>query len=298
MIDLKYHITSLIAVFLALGVGILIGSTVVGGNVLVDQQKKMIDRLEEQFYVLKEREKDLVEENKYKNQIISNYENYSQAVLPLLVKNRLAGYRIAVVVSGDRDIPAGMLNALSIAGAEIISKTVVLSNMELKDDGLREKLADYYDLDDDVKNDTLRSYIASSVGAVIANEVDIAAIDMLQGEELVKFAGVENDVVDGVILLGGSNDLNRFFVQSFDQALIGYLVSRNIKVFGVENSEVNYSYMEHYQKSNISTIDNVDMSPGQISLIFTIEGEAGNYGVKPTAQKFMPSLPVDNIVER
>ncbi|NLB18723.1 MAG: copper transporter, partial [Syntrophomonadaceae bacterium] len=56
MIDIRYHIATLIAVFVALGVGILIGSTLVSGDVLVEQQKKMITQLETQFNVLRERE--------------------------------------------------------------------------------------------------------------------------------------------------------------------------------------------------------------------------------------------------
>ena len=55
MIDLKYHIASIVAVFLALGLGVIIGSTIVGDDLLVDQQQKLIERLEEQFYTLKDR---------------------------------------------------------------------------------------------------------------------------------------------------------------------------------------------------------------------------------------------------
>ncbi|HZJ84339.1 MAG TPA: copper transporter, partial [Syntrophomonadaceae bacterium] len=55
------------------------------------------------------------------------------------------------------------------------------------------------------------------------------------------------------------------------------------------------SYIGHYQNYNITTIDNVDLSPGQISLILAMEGEPGHYGIKDTAQKFMPSLPVQSI---
>ena len=57
MIDLRYHIATIIALFLALAVGILIGSTIVGDDLLVEQQKKSIDRLEEQFLSLREQEK-------------------------------------------------------------------------------------------------------------------------------------------------------------------------------------------------------------------------------------------------
>ena len=56
MIDLRYHIATIVALFLALAAGILIGSTIVGDDLLVEQQKKSIDRLEEQFLSLREQE--------------------------------------------------------------------------------------------------------------------------------------------------------------------------------------------------------------------------------------------------
>jgi len=47
IIDLRYHIVSLVAVFLALGIGILVGSTVLGGDTLVKQQEELAGRLEQ-----------------------------------------------------------------------------------------------------------------------------------------------------------------------------------------------------------------------------------------------------------
>lgn len=68
-----------------------------------------------------------------------------------------------------------------------------------------------------------------------------------------------------------------------------------MKVYGVESSQTSFSYMEEYQKNNISTVDNIDLSLGQIALIYAMEGEPGNYGIKPTAKRFMPSVPVEAI---
>ncbi|MEN6348617.1 MAG: copper transporter [Syntrophomonas sp.] len=297
MIDLRYHIASIIGVFLALGLGILIGSTIVGDNLLVDQQKKMIDRLEEQFYTMREKENDLEATNKYKDQIILNYENYSQALLPTLVKEHLAGYKIAIVVSGGSDIPAGMLNALSIAGAEVISKTVTLSNMDFDNDELRKRICEYYKIDDNAAPDVLRQYVAASVAAVMMNKADPSVISFLQANDLIKFSGNNTVPLNGVILLGGSKNLSANFSASFDHALIEALNKENIKIFGVENSSAPYSYMEQFQKDKISTIDNVDLSPGQISLVYAMEGEPGDYGIKSTAKKFMPSLPVQAITK-
>lgn len=127
MIDLKYHIASIVAVFLALGLGVIIGSTIVGDDLLVDQQQKLIERLEEQFYTLKDRENELLEDNNYKEQLLYNYENYSQALLPAVVNGRLKDYKVAVIVTGDSEIPAGMINAISMAGAQVVSSALAAS---------------------------------------------------------------------------------------------------------------------------------------------------------------------------
>jgi Tfp pilus assembly PilM family ATPase len=295
LIDLRYHIASIVAVFLALGLGILIGSTIVGDNLLVDQQKKMIDRLEGQFYSLRERESELSASNQYKDQIISNYENYSQALLPPLVKEHLTGYQVALVVTGGSDIPAGMLNALSIAGANVVSKSVILSNISLDEANLRQRVQEFYGLDKEVSPDVLRQYVAASVAAVITDKADSGVISFLQENDLLKFSGSNTMPLNGIVLLGGTNNLAGFFAASFDHTLIESLAQQGLKIFGVENSKVTYSYMEEYQKDKISTIDNVDLSPGQISLVYAMEGEPGDYGIKVTAKKFMPSLPVESV---
>lgn len=293
MYDLKYHIASIVAIFLALGLGILIGSTIVGDNLIVDQQQKMIDRLEEQFNIIRDRETELRTENEYNEIIISNYENYSQTLLPAIVAGRLQGSNVGVVVTGDSEIPAGMINAISMSGAQIVSKTVLLSNMGLEDTIVNDQIKDFYGLAGDENKSALRQTIADSVAWTILNHGDAAVISFLQENKLVKFSGANDIPLNAVIIVGGANNLDNCYVNEFDQRLIQNLINANAKVFGVEGEKVNYSYMDIYQEYNISTIDNIDKSPGQVSLILAIEGEAGNYGVKTTARKFMPTIPVE-----
>lgn len=295
MIDLRYHIATIVALFLALAAGILIGSTIVGDDLLVEQQKKSIDRLEEQFLSLREQEKVLSEANIFQTNMLANYENYNQAMLPVLVKNRLKGMNVAVVVSGGSDIPAGMLNSLTIAGANIVSKTVVLEEATLKNADLRSELRDYYQLDPASDANALRHQVATSVASVINNQADANVAAFLQDKGLVKLSGTNEIPIQAVILVGGTEDLNMFLASSFDQGLITHCLEKNVKVFGVETSQTSFSYMEEYQKNNISTVDNIDLSLGQIALVYALEGEPGHYGIKPTAKRFMPSVPFESL---
>ena len=82
-----------------------------------------------------------------------------------------------------------MASALSTAGAEVVSKTVVLANMNLDSAELRESLIDFYGLEEEASRDTLRQYLAVSVAAVINGQEDPSLISFLEQNDLVKFSG-------------------------------------------------------------------------------------------------------------
>lgn len=293
MFDLRYHIVSIVAVFLALGIGILIGSAIVSDDLMVTQQQKMIDRLEEQFTSLKESESSLMAENASNNRLLNNYENFSQTMLTPIVKDRLSGKNIAVVVSGDQEVPASLINSLTIAGANVNSQTVILTNINMKDAALREKLIEYYALEAGTASDLLRQKTAISIGLLLSNKVSPQVKIFLEENNLIKTSGSYTNAVDTVILIGGTDKLGTSFQESFDTSLINTLLSEDKVLIGVESSKVKFSYMKTYQKYNITTVDDIDLSPGQISLVLAMTGEPGDYGIKSTATKFMPSLPVE-----
>ncbi|HBQ85935.1 MAG TPA: copper transporter, partial [Syntrophomonas sp.] len=275
MIDLRYHIASLVAIFLALGLGVLIGSTMVSDDVMVAQQQKMIDRLEEQFYALRDKENTLVAENEKSKKIIDNYENFSQSILPQLVTGRLVGTQVAVMVTGTEDIPAGMLNAFSLAGANVTSKTVLLPNISMNDANIRNNIIKYYGLDSGANRDVMRQKVAETMGAVLSNQADPEAVEFLEQNNLVKLNGNYNVAVSAVIIVGGANDLTVYFPDSFDRSLINSVAAAGIKAYGTETSQVKYSYMSRLQQNNITTVDNIDLGPGQISVILSMQGEQG-----------------------
>lgn len=295
MIDLRYHIATLVGIFLALGLGILIGSTMVGNDVIVDQQKKMIDRLEEQFYTLRDKENTLVAENQSAMKLIDNYENFSQSMLPAIVSNSLADSRIAVVVTGTEDIPAAMSNTFAVAGATVASKTVILPNINLNDNNVRNSLIKHYALESDANRDVIRQHIAETLAAILAHGSTPEERKLLENHKIAKFGGDYNTSVNAVVLVGGANDLSVYFPDSLDSNLVNYLVAAGVSVYGTETSKVKYSYMPELQQQNITTVDNIDLGPGQISLILAMQGEQGDYGIKSTARRFMPSLPVEAV---
>ncbi|HZK87082.1 MAG TPA: copper transporter, partial [Syntrophomonas sp.] len=142
-------------------------------------------------------------------------------------------------------------------------------------------------------SDILRQKVAESLSLLIQNKADPALSSFLSENKLIKISYSNNNPVDTVILIGGSDTLGQSFPEGFDSTLIKTLLQEGKQVIGVESSNVKLSYMKSYQKFNISTVDNIDLSLGQISLVLAMAGEPGNYGTKSNATKFMPSLPVE-----
>lgn len=122
IINSRYHVASLVAVFLALGVGIIIGSVMVGEsfmNNIVHKQENIVRRLESDYQNLKKEAKLTRDEISTLKKDVEYYKRYAQATLPYVIKGRLKGKKIVVMESGNAGIPGFFLDNLKLAGAEI-----------------------------------------------------------------------------------------------------------------------------------------------------------------------------------
>jgi hypothetical protein len=113
VISLRYHIVSLVAVFLALALGIVVGSTVLQEGT-VSVLRATSDRVREES----DRNS---RENVALNQEISRLQSFGATVLPGLVRDRLKGRSVVLVDtdkvdSGTRD---SVRKVLEDAGAEV-----------------------------------------------------------------------------------------------------------------------------------------------------------------------------------
>ncbi|PZN08698.1 MAG: hypothetical protein DIU76_01995 [Bacillota bacterium] len=104
-LGLRYHLVTLVAVFLALGVGILIGAGLLDDRTLLERQQALIRALERDFATLRQDTAHLRSENRRLSAELARYGQAQQALASLAVEGRLSGRRVAVVVLGDPDAP-------------------------------------------------------------------------------------------------------------------------------------------------------------------------------------------------
>jgi hypothetical protein len=113
MINFRFHIVSLIAVFLALGLGILVGSTV------VDQV--IVDRLDTEIKSVRNESSDRANENNALREQNSKLQEFLKKSSAYAVDDRLAATPVAIVAEKGVDPGAtkALLDTLHAAGARV-----------------------------------------------------------------------------------------------------------------------------------------------------------------------------------
>jgi hypothetical protein len=109
MINFRFHIVSLIAVFLALALGAIFGSTVVD-RAIVDNLRSQIDRVEQKADAKRAENDALRAENE-------RLEQYVEDVSPFAVRNSLTGRTVSIVaMRGSTSLAAGAQAELARGG--------------------------------------------------------------------------------------------------------------------------------------------------------------------------------------
>ncbi|MFZ5652277.1 MAG: copper transporter [Bacillota bacterium] len=277
-LNLKYHIVSLVAVFLALGLGILIGSAFPGDTTMISQQQLMMGMLESRMESIRQKNESLrarINQLEMNGNIRGQFE---KQVLPALVEGRLRGRCVAIISTGERSVTEELASTLQLAGASVQSITSLGGEMKSM-----EKVADRLQWQNiDQKSFLLK--IAVEISSAVMSG-DTPAIKTLAGEGILKISGRYGQPVSDVVMVGGAGTEN-----GIDSHIIDYFKSNGVGVYGAEESFASHSCMKEYQKKGLPTVDNIDTAPGQVSLVYAMSGRPGHYGIKSTARSLLPDL--------
>ncbi|HXF56569.1 MAG TPA: copper transporter, partial [Actinomycetota bacterium] len=135
MISFRFHLVSIVAVFLALALGVLVGTTVVSQGVISDLERRADEALQ--------RSEELRDQVGELQADLRSWEAFGASVEPLLVGGQLAGRGVVVVTQEDVD-PAeldGVLRALQESGATSLPVLVLTDRLALADGSSQAELA-------------------------------------------------------------------------------------------------------------------------------------------------------------
>lgn len=292
IVDLRYHVVSIVSIFLALGLGMIIGANL--GHSANTQMEKQLERLEVTYEKIREDQKLLQASLDAKNNEIDVANQFQKAIVPNLIVNRLLGKRIAVIrtnSSVDFKYAKKMVGLLRQAGAEVTSVTTIVKPFSITDQQFRTELLDAFDLQS-TEDKTLLAAINLKIIQIVLRGEGSSQLIYLQNKDLVQLWGDYNrGVVDTLVFLGGGMNPDTNFQREIDIPLLDAVRKTGSIVVGVEPSFVTETYMRIYQSKCQGTVDNVDTSPGEATLVYLLaSGKKGFYGIKDTARALIPEF--------
>jgi hypothetical protein len=278
----RYHATSLIAVFLALAIGILIGAEF-GGDTLTNTRKDLEHSLTGNLEDARERADELSRELGRANEL-------STRVYPVLVRDQLRGRRIGVIAFGD--LPGGVSGAIEDAlaptGARLVGVGVV-----------REP----------VDTNGLASDLAKTRFAGLARDPDAqTAFGVGLGRQLVRGGTLLEPVrshlfsrasgnfggLDGVIVVRDQpqdmGPLQRSVAGRLESGIANGITGTHTAAVGVESSEAEPSSISFFAANDLASVDDVDLVAGQLATVFALLGAEGSFGIKSSADRLLPDL--------
>lgn len=279
MFDLRYHVASLAAVFLALVIGILVG---VGLSGRVDKAQhsllqQRVNQLEGELSDARRHAGELSAEQKAAQAFIAD-------TYPALMQSRLRGKRFALVFLGQVDprLRGDLEQMLADSGAHGLIRVRALKlplDVPAMDTALAKNQAGKPYVGD-AKLPGLGKAMAEELAAGGATPLWTALAEQIVGER----SGSARQPADGVIVVRtGSKqyDGTARFLSGFYQGLI----AAPVPVVGVDRSDVAPGSIAAFQRNGISSVDDVDQPSGRLALALLLGGaKAGSYGVHPLAK--------------
>lgn len=278
----RYHAASLAAVFLALAIGILIGSEF-GGDVVSNTRKSLEKSLLGNLSDARGRSEELAGE-------LGRSNEFADTVYPVLVRGKLADRRIGVLAFGNLpgDVSSAVEDALGPTGARLVAVGVVREPPDLGE--LAGDLSETRFHDVDSNPDTVEA-LGTGLGRQIV--LGGSLLDRVRGTLFSRASGRFGDI-DGLIIVRDQPDelkpADQTAVSRLETGLVDGIAATRTTAVGVETTEADPSSISFFQSHGISSVDNVDLRAGQVAMVYALLGAEGSFGVKDSADRLLPDL--------
>ena len=263
-INMKYYIVTIGSIFLALGIGIIVGFNLNYDQELSKQQSEVLSQFEEKFDSLNEEKSDLNKQIDSLNEKYGKLKTYVSQNYNLLIADALTNKNTGIILTNEKnDYSEELESTIKEANGNLAFNIVIKDTIENS-----EKLKE----------------AAEATGIEIKSSQDCInyIIDSLN-EDYASY--------DSVVLVGENEDEN--MKNSFEvkeKNIISKLKSEKKYLVAVQREESTSEFIKLCSDLNISTIDNIDSEVGKISLTMLVKDESkvGNYGVGENTTDLMP----------
>jgi hypothetical protein len=278
----RYHATSLIAVFIALAIGILIGAEF-GGDALDDTRRDLEQSLVGNLQDARSRADEL-------NSELNRSDEFAERVYPALTRDRLKGGRFAILALGGLPSPVTdeVEEALGPTGGRLVGVGVVREPVDVN--GLAEDLAK-------TRFSALRTEpdALTELGTGLGRQLVLGGTlpEVVRGHLFSRASGSFGGL-DGVIVVRDQPEemglVQREKTNQLEEGLMSGITATRAPAVGVETSTDDSSSISFFQSNGLASVDDVDLTAGQLAMVFALLGADGSFGVKGSADQLLPDL--------
>ena len=309
MIDFRYHLISLIAVFLALGLGILMGS------VVLDEQ--LVNRLNADLKSLSDNLDERRAEIADLKSRVDSFQEFAVATEPELIEGALAGEQVvAISLEGtDGSVIDAITDSVETAGGVVASRVTMTPRFALRDQADRDQLALVLRSTSTVVSD-LRLEAGTELGrraAAAAARRDLprgafspderleALVDELQEADFLRISRTSpNQTVPpgaSFVIVGGGAEPLDWKATDMALALGNSIADLGVTAVAAEPSNSVWEWVDAFRSdgkasAQIATVDHVETVPGRVGLVLglkaALDGETGHYGSDAGASSVLP----------
>ena len=308
MVNLRYHVVSLVAVFLALGIGIVMGATVI--------DRVTVDTLNNRVHDVERTVNGVRAENGRLGDQIKLWNSFTDQTRDRLLAGRL--HNVPVLLLGVRGIDGkgidGLRRELVTAGANVEGTLWLTDRLRLNDTADSDALAAALGVPVDRADLLRRAVVARLAGALDGTAASASLLKALRDGGFVDF----EPPTQVASTPGASPTLpvpgSRFVVVSGAGAVVAdaevaiplaeTLARADVGVVAAESGQdtpggrgvfVGLLRKDPAVAVRMSTVDNLESFIGQAASVLAVEDLAvprvGHYGVGPGAQQLVPGSP-------
>lgn len=278
MFDLRYHVASLTAVFLALVIGILVGVGISGRGFVTDAER---DNFNDRLAALDEqlREEELAVEDLELRQEAA--QEFVESAYPVLAERRLEGDNVAVLVVGSYDETLNRVRE-AVAAADGALVRVRAVSVPIPTGEIQSALLSDADTGEFVGEDELGD-LGRELGDELVEGGETPLWDLLTPDLVGQREGSSEVEVDAVVVIRQATPQQRETAR-FLAGLYRGLAGTGRPVVGVEPTRVLQSAIPTFSRAGLSTVDGVDTPMGALALILLLAGpDSGDFGIRDTA---------------
>lgn len=278
----RYHATSLIAVFIALAVGVVIGAAL-GGDTIDNTRKDLERSLTGNLEDARERADDLSGE-------LGRANEFAGRVYPVLVRDQLRGRRIGLIALGELpgDVSDSIEEALAPTGARLVGVGVVREPVDtrgLAGDLTKTRFARI------ARDPDLQTAFGVGLGRQLVRGGTL--LDPVRGHLFSRASG-NFGALDGVIVVRDQpqemGERQRATVGRIESGLLSGMTGTHTPAVGVESSTAEPSSISFFTGNDLAGVDDVDLTAGRLATVFALLGAEGSFGVKGSADRLLPDL--------